>query len=172
MKFKFIISGLAAASLLAACVVASQPVYYAYKANTTNAKKSDDFLNCQVEAANKVPVNQRVGTTPVYTTPVYTTPMYTTCTGYSCVTTGGQVMGGDVYGGDVYSYDANEDLRIQVTLQCMQRKGYTMYDAKTCAPSQVPKGLTASGTDLVQKPSGSFCVARISDSVGIPVAVE
>lgn len=157
--------------LLLGCVPAEQ-VDYAYRPNTTNSQKSNDFLDCQVLAANEVPVSQQIGTTPVYSTPTYITPMSTSCYGYSCTTTGGQIMGGQVYGGDVYSYDANSSLRTEVQRQCMMRKGYDISVAPTCTPSQVPEGLNASMSDKVKAPQGEYCVAQISERVGVPVTIK
>lgn len=157
--------------LLMGCVSTEQ-VDYAYKANTTNSQKSSDFLDCQVFAAKEVPVSQQIGTTPVYRTPTYVTPMSTSCYGYSCTTTGGQIMGGQVYGGEVYSYDANASLRKDVQRQCMMRKGYNISVAQTCTASQVPKGLTAAMSDKIKAPEGTYCVAQISERVGVPVKIE
>lgn len=158
---------------LTACVVASETSFYTYRPNTTNAQKAQDSLDCEVESVNRVSANQQVATTPVYRTPTYVTPMTTTCYGYSCTTTGGQIQGGQVFGGQVYSYDANQQLRSEVQAQCLQRKGYTLVTAPVCAESQTPKGLSVSMSDKVQPPpQGKFCIALLTNRVGVPVAVK
>ena len=163
---------LSALLILSACVVSEQTGSYAYRANTTNAQKANDSLNCEVEAMQTVPANQQVATTPVYRTPVYVPPSTTTCSGYSCYTTGGQVTGGQTYGGQVYSYDANAELRKEVQGQCLQRKGYTLVPAKLCASNQIPENLTASMSDRLVKPEGNFCIALVAKRVGIPVRLD
>lgn len=74
----------------------------------------DDLTDCQVEALQKVPPNntdRRI--------PGLAPTTYTTCTGYSCTS--------QTYGsaGRTYSVDENASLRDRVTIQCMQKKGYT-----------------------------------------------
>lgn len=169
MRFALLISSLVL--LLSACETPQQ-IDFAYKPKTTNSQKSNDQVDCLVVAAKEVPANQQIATTPVYTTPTYITPITTSCYGYSCTTSGGQISGGNVYGGDVYSYDANASLRREVTRQCMARKGYQITVAPTCTSSQLPKTLNATMSDAIKAPKGNFCVASISDHVGVPVTVK
>jgi len=158
--------------ILSACVVTSQTGFYAYRANTTNAQKANDSLNCDVEALQKVPTNQQIATTPVYHAPIFVTPRTTTCSGYSCYTSGGQVTGGQTYGGNTFSYDSNTSLRQDVQAQCMTRKGYTLVQTKVCTSSQKPKNFSASMNDKVIKPEGDFCVAMVTDRLGVPVPLD
>lgn len=162
---------LAFSGILTACVVAQERGYFAYRANTTNATKANDALNCKVEATNKVPANLQLGQTPTYTTPTYITPMTTNCYGYSCSTSGGQVMGGQTYGGNVYSYDANQDLRAAVAQQCMTNKGYKLIETRLCAANEIPANLSASMSDKIIKPTGDFCLALLNDQLGVPIAL-
>ena len=160
---------------LTACAVSWQGEYL-YKPGATNAEKASDYVDCAVEAANQVPVNSQIGTTPVYHAPTQTSPMITSCSGFgygvNCMTTGGQTTGGQTYGGQVYSYDTNASLRVDVAKQCMMRKGYSFTPATICTASQTPKGMTASMSDLIIPASGKFCVVPISDHAGIPVQLQ
>lgn len=137
-----------------------QPATFAYKPATNSVKKADDWTSCEIEAAQRVPVNTQVGQTPTFVT-----PMYTTCGAYSCYTSGGQVMGGDVY-----SYDANAELRNRAQNQCMARKGYQLYEANLCKKSQIPEGLSGNPTAQIIHPEGNFCIADLG-GMSIPVAV-
>lgn len=172
MLHRYVLAGATVSLLLTGCVLETEQVSFFFRDNTTNAKKADDLLNCEVEATQRVPVNTQLGTTPVFTTPTYVTPMYTNCYGYSCTTTGGTITGGQTYGGDVYSYDSNARLRDEVGFQCMQRKGYQVYPARTCTASETPEGLSASMSDNIIKPNGSFCVVTVASRVGVPVSIE
>lgn len=171
MTIKTSVALLTGGLFLAGCVIASQPTYYAYRQDTTNAQKSSDVVDCKVEAANRVPVNRQIGSTPVFHTPVTVTPMTTMCSGYSCTTTGGQVIGGETYGGQVYSYDANNSLRQEVALQCLSRKGYSLIATTTCDQSQIPKGLSVSPNDRLLPPPSKFCLAPVTPEIGMPVAL-
>ena len=123
---------------------------YNYKLGkpVTLAKKQDDLLDCRVQAARAVPVNNKTMTTPRYTVPVYTSPVNCNTYGnvwggsYSGSTTcyGGQTTGGQTYGGDVYTVDANLQLRNQFQTRCMRQKRYlrTKFPIPECRPEQIP----------------------------------
>lgn len=117
---------LAVASILTGCMAALSPV--PYQEGKTAKQSNNDLLDCNVSATQKVPVN-----TGVYTTPRYTTPL-------NCNTSLGNTTctGGQTYGGNVGSYDSNARLRQQVTIQCLENKGYAMVNYKPC-PNDVKK---------------------------------
>lgn len=106
-----------------------------YREGVSPMKVNSDSTDCQVAAAQRVPVNSQLGQTPVYYTPVQTQ-----CYGYgssvSCTQTGGQS-----YGGNVYSYDANAGLRSRVTQQCMMNKGYQLINIRKCEDKDLKGGI-------------------------------
>jgi hypothetical protein len=93
---------------------ASQNPPHVYLSKSTPSKKviEKKLLNCAVDATQKVPANTVVASTPVTASPVRcnTVGNQTSCTGGSS-------------GGRVYSYDANDSLREQVRLQCLENVG-------------------------------------------------
>lgn len=121
--------------VLAGCAPSQFTGYW--RSGVTVAQQQNDLTNCQVRAANQVPVS-----TQVRTTPTYTTPENTSCynIGYSvnCTTTGGQV-----YGGDTYSYDVNADLRQRVVGQCMARRGYQAVTLPICGDEERALGIVS-----------------------------
>jgi hypothetical protein len=118
---------LSAPLLVASCV----PVEIYYREDVPYARLSRDLTACEVSAAQQVPVNTQVGSTPVYQTPVQTN-CYNVGTTVQCTTTGG-----DIYGGDVYSFDANADLRSRVTAQCMADRSYRRVSLPRCTAAQI-----------------------------------
>lgn len=109
---------------------------FLYKAGTNDAMRANDITTCQVDAAQRVPQNMVLRTTPAYTTPVQTTcnriGTQTFCNSY----------GGDTYGGQTYSEDANSGLRTRAYLQCLGNMGYSLPTIPAC-----PKGTTFSDLD-------------------------
>jgi hypothetical protein len=114
---------------------------FPYKTGANAASSNRAITDCEVTAAQRVP-QQLV----IQTTPTYVTPTQTQCNRYGtqtfCNTTGGQVMGGETY-----SRDANAGLRSRVYGQCMADKGYTFVDIPACPQ----------GTPLM----GSFAEAKL-----------
>lgn len=106
-----------------------------YQAGVSPGKVYNDSTDCQVAAAQRVPVNSQLRQTPVFTTPVQTS-----CFGYgysvSCTQTGGQT-----YGGDVYSVDANARLRSRVIGQCMMNRGYQLIKVRKCEDKDLRNGV-------------------------------
>lgn len=100
---------------------------YPAKSGVTVGRMQNDFLNCQIEAAQRVPQNMSVATTPSYTTPVQTQCYSTGYGGVNCRQTGGQT-----YGGQTYSYDANANLRSSAEAQCLVRSGYRLATIPPC----------------------------------------
>jgi hypothetical protein len=116
---------------------AGQPIQnFPYKAGTTPAETQRTLTDCQIEAAQRVPQQMVVRTTPSYTTPVQT----------QCNRIGTQTFcnstGGDTYGGQTYTSDANAGLRVQAFAQCMGDKGYRFVNVPAC-----PMGTTAANLD-------------------------
>lgn len=116
---------------------AGQPIQnFPYKAGTTPAETQRSVTDCQIEAAQRVPQQMVIQTTPSYTTPVQT----------QCNQIGTQTFcnstGGDAYGGQTYTSDANAGLRVQAFAQCMGDKGYRFMNVPAC-----PMGTTAADLD-------------------------
>ena len=116
---------------------AGQPVQnFPYRAGDNEAKRQRSITDCQIEAAQRVPQQMVVRTTPSYTTPVQT----------QCNRIGTQTFcnstGGDTYGGQTYTSDANAGLRVQAFAQCMGDKGYRFVNVPAC-----PMGTTVADLD-------------------------
>lgn len=125
--------------LLVGACVATGPVSVVYKPGSTGAQRSSALLECETQALAKVPRAMATGVTPSYTTPS-NVQCYGTGYSVSCYNYGGQT-----YGGDLYSYDANQDLRDRVTLQCLQQKGYQVISLPQCDAEQAKRAVSASG---------------------------
>lgn len=99
---------------------------YPYKAGESFASLANDKTNCEIEAAQRVPQNIVVQTSPSYTTDTQT---YCNQIGTQtlCNTTGGQT-----YGGQTTSTDTNAGLRLRAYGQCMSQKGYRFVDIPAC----------------------------------------
>ena len=133
MNYKSIFQVLIMTPMLLACV--PQSIYYKEGASYPDIDRAS--TDCQVKAAQSVPVNTQIGTTSTYTTPVQTS-CYAGYGGYvSCNSSGGQT-----YGGDVYSYDANSNLRNRVANQCMQQKGFRLIELPTCTAAKAQAGVS------------------------------
>lgn len=104
---------------------------FPYKTGATFQSLNRDMTNCQVEAAQRVPQQQVLHTTPSFTT---NTQTYCNRIGTQtfCNTTGGNTIGGQVY-----STDANAGLRGRVYHQCMANNGYRYVNLPPC-----PDGVT------------------------------
>ena len=157
---KFSLIGLVSVALLSGCGGQKYNDAYAYKIEpTTKGQKAKDLLDCSVQAAQAVPTNTKVETTPRYTTPV-------SCSSYTSY--GGYVdtdcTGGQTYGGQTYSYDANATLREKVRLQCMADRGYltTTNPIPYCEPEQVPAGYITAMT-IVHEPKAGACAINGTD---------
>lgn len=109
---------------------------FPYKSGITPAQTEKAVTDCQIEAAQRVPQQMVVQTTPTYTTPVQT----------QCNQIGTQTFcnstGGGTSGGQTYSTDANTGLRIRAYGQCMAGKGYQFVNIPPC-----PIGTTAADLD-------------------------
>lgn len=125
--------------LFVGACMATGPVSVVYKPGSTGPQRSNALLDCETQALARVPRAIATGVTPSYTT-----PSNVQCYGYgysvSCHDYGGQT-----YGGDVYSYDANQELRDRVTLQCLQQKGYQVVSLPQCDAEQSKRAISASG---------------------------
>ncbi len=108
---------------LAACA----PLGTYYKEGVTQSRLNKDLTNCEVSAAQQVPPNKQIRSTPIYVTPVTTT-----CEAGKCTSIGGYVRGGHVY-----SVDTNKALRGRVKAQCMSSKGYQYVDLPRCTSEQL-----------------------------------
>ena len=138
MKLSFRKKSAALISVLTVSACMSAPTFYdnykagqplrgfAYKAGVGWAEIDRDKINCEIEAAQRVPQNIVVQTSPSYTTPTQT---YCNQVGTQtiCNTTGGQT-----YGGQTTSTDANAGLRSRAYAQCMAQKNYRFVDIPAC----------------------------------------
>jgi len=138
MKFVFKRKTAALVSVLAVSACMSAPSFYdnykagnplrafPYKAGVGWAQIDRDKTDCEIEAAQRVPQN-----IVVQTSPTWSTPTQTSCnqigTQTFCNTTGGQT-----YGGQTTSSDANAGLRARAYAQCMGRKNYRFVDIPAC----------------------------------------
>ena len=169
--------------LLVGCVSSAMTPYQAYKAGKPFpmfykagvgfAQIKNDNTNCQIDAAQRVPVQTQISQTPTYTTPVQTT-----CNSYGTgfgvgygVSTSAQTFctqsGGQTYGGTIQSYDANAGLRSQATLQCMANKGYRYVNIAAC-----PSGVDLSGqaNERVVRPlTATTCYQMSAEGAGFSV---
>lgn len=114
-----------------------------YKAGVTEGQRQADITSCQVVAAQQVPQNMQLSTTPTFTTPAYTTCNQVGWT-MICNTTGGNTVGGQVS-----SYDANADLRNRVVSMCLSRRGYGSAQIAPCPAGKTPMDL---GTSILKLP--------------------
>lgn len=125
--------------LIASGCVMTGPVQVVYKPGSTGEERTSAFTDCEIQALGKVPRAIATGVTPAYTTPsnvqCYGSGAYISC----------QQYGGQTYGGDIYSYDANQELRDRVTLQCLQQKGYQVISLPTCDSEQSKRAVSAYG---------------------------
>jgi hypothetical protein len=134
---------------------------YPVKKGVTVDRYDNDWLNCKIEAAQRVPQNMSIGTTPIYRTPVQTQCYSNGYGGATCTQTGGQT-----YGGDTYSYDANTKLRVDAQKQCLSRMGYRSAMIPKCSPSanirQVSNTLPplSAGTCYVADEKGSYAITE------------
>lgn len=121
------ISGCASAPTFYDNYKAGKPIKsFPYKAGVGWAQIDLDKTNCEIEAAQRVPQNIVLQTTPIVTTP---TQVYCNQIGTQtfCNSTGGQT-----FGGQTTSSDANAGLRLRAYGQCMARNGYRFVDIPVC----------------------------------------
>lgn len=127
------------AFLVATACVATGPVNVVYKPGSTGEQRLSALTECETQALAKVPRAMATGMTPAYTTPsnvqCYGTGAYVSC----------QQYGGQTYGGDVYSYDANQDLRDRVTMQCLAQKGFQTISLPSCDAEQSKRAVSSMG---------------------------
>lgn len=140
--------------LLSGCAAPTVPLWF--QANKPHVSSLSHDLDCQVEAAQKVPVSNQT-----YSTPSLVTPTHLSCnpSTNSCVSYGGQHIGGQIN-----TVDVNADLRAKVIRQCMAKKGWQLvvlpncstanYSSYLAAPDQyrAPKSVT-SGSCAVLDPN-------------------
>ncbi len=138
------------AVLLAACLPA-EPYTSAWREGATAAQADSAQTDCLIEAANRVP--QSVQT---YSTPVYRTPSNVQCSSYgnyvNC-----QEYGGQVYGGDIQSYDANAELRLRATQQCLGKKGFGIATIPACTAEQAKQGVVSFRSGRLPAASNVLC---------------
>jgi hypothetical protein len=135
--------------------------FYPFKKGVTIESYDNDWLNCKIEAAQRVPQNTVIDTTPVYRAPVRTQCYSTGYGNVNCTQTGGQT-----YGGDTYSYDANTDLRIDAHKQCMIRSGYRSVNIPKCSSEAKIRPMSerlpplSAGTCYVADKEGNYSITE------------
>lgn len=141
------------------CSASGRLASYGYRANTTVAQLDKDNFDCRVAAANQVPANTQINSTPGYITPVQTQCRvrgYTTqCTSY----------GGERLGGETYSYDANRGLRAEYFQRCLASKGYQVFSLPTCPQGSVSPELRSALTGKLRTPSEGACLVQVTSNV-------
>ena len=155
---------LASFGFLAGCGAGKTALVF-YNENVTYDDGNKALLDCQVEAAQKVPVSNNIYTTPTWTTPV------------SCTVSSGRTScsGGITYGGNVVTQDLNGGLRYRVTKQCLRDKGYFVGEAPICNARnkrKLSKNLDVANVgpkNFMVKPEDVLCVFYDD---GLPVVVE
>jgi len=154
---RFVLAGLCLAAL-AACAPGARS--YLYKSGGTVAEADRDIFECRVEAAQQVPAQTRIGTTPIHTTPART---YCNPVGdrIRCYTTGGQT-----YGGETYSYDANAGLRADYEARCLAARGYTATQVPLCAEDALSEDVTQALSGRLQPPGARACYVPITGNAG------
>ncbi|WP_298835960.1 hypothetical protein [uncultured Roseobacter sp.] len=105
-------------------LVACAPVTMYYDAGAEVSRLETDLLNCQVSAAQNVPVSNQVRRDP----PQYYPARRVCRRDGSCYTTGGFFDPGNVY-----TVDVNAGLRARVTNQCMEERGYRQVSIPRCS---------------------------------------
>lgn len=120
---KLLVLGFVGVGLLAGCGVSEPDRAFFYKENTKYSEANKTLTDCQVEAAQKVPVSNNSYTTPTWTTPVSCSTSY----GYT------NCYGGNTYGGNLVTQDTNLPLRDRVTEQCLVDKGYYVGRVPVCS---------------------------------------
>lgn len=128
---------------------ACTPLGIYYKPNIAVATVERDKLNCKVEAANKVPVDNEIEIIPGAISPPREV----------CNSTGQcHVIPGRRAPNRVIVIDANEGLRRQVVGQCMRDLGYEYVKVPHCDAKvkiAVPRQ-----TSVLPRLSGTSCVVR------------
>jgi hypothetical protein len=123
---------------MSACVPTG-PVEVVYKPGSTREQRMDVTTNCATLALARVPRAMASSVTPSYSTPsnvqCYSTGNYTNC----------QETGGQTFGGNAYTFDANQELRDRVVMQCMRENGYTLISRPTCDAEQSKRAISSSG---------------------------
>lgn len=142
--------GLLAATFLVGCV-ASQPINTAWREGATGPQASSAQTDCMIEAANRVPEAARTYSTPVYRAP----------SNVQCSTIGNYVncqeYGGQVYGGQIQTYDANADLRMRATEQCLAKRGFSVVQFPACTAEQAKQGVVRFGNEKLPAASSILC---------------
>ena len=111
-----------------------------------------------------MPVDTRIGQTPVIQTPIQTICQPATQPGAPprCTTTGGEV-----YGGDVYSYDANAGLRNSYVARCMADKGYQVAEIARCSANVVPADIGAISAKGARPPVEGACAVSLKGGTSL-----
>jgi hypothetical protein len=129
------------------------PITTSWRDGAAFSQVNEAQTNCQVQALNQVP--RALSTT---TTPIYRTPSNIQCTTYGN-NTSCRDYGGQVYGGDQVTQDVNASLRVQVTQQCLAKKGISVLSFPTCTTEQKKGGIISSRTGRFPPAANVLCLA-------------
>ena len=149
---------LAIAFLFAGCATTTD--VYLYREGGKVARADSDIFDCRLTAAQAVPQDTRIATTPIYMTPVQTS-CYNVGNSVQCTSTGGQV-----HGGQTYTYDANADLRSSYLSRCVASKGYSSSQLPRCDPEKVPQNVVAELSGSQRVPQADSCYYPITENAG------
>ena len=161
---KLMIAGLMGIGFLSGCG-AKTTALVIYKEKVSYLDGNQALLECQIKAAQTVPVSNNIYTRPTWTTPI-------SCSVYSGRTS---CSGGVTYGGNVVTQDLNVGLRYRVTKQCLRDKGYFVGEAPICNARnkrKLSKNLYVANVGpkkFMVKPEDVLCVFYDD---GLPVVVE
>ncbi len=158
MRTIFLTFAIATGTLLTGCEEPEQ--FYIYREGASVSRADRDFYECRLEAAQAVPQNTQVATTPRYTTPV-NTQCYNTGYSVQCNTTGGQV-----YGGQTYSYDANSEIRGSYRARCLIERGYSGVSLPACDSSQISTDMMQQLSRTQRAPQPGACYVPLTNDVG------
>ena len=134
--------------LLGACA----PLGVYYKAGAPVAKADRALLDCRVTAANKVPVRQVTRVIPGPRIP----PRKVCDAKGNCT-----LIPGHYLPPDFVIEDANEGLRNQVVMQCMNDAGYQFLRIPNC-PAAISQAVTPQQTKVFPRLTENSCVVRKS----------
>jgi len=122
-----------------------------YRSNTSLKSVDQAFFQCRVAAAQNVPPN-----TVIRSTPGFAGPIYGGCAGGYCGTFG------PYYGTEITSYDANRPLRREYFRRCVASKGYTTFELPRCTAAQLPPDFKPSLRDRVTRPGKNACYVPVT----------
>lgn len=146
MRYPFKITLSLAAALVAACT----PLKVYYKEGAQVSRMDSDLTNCNVSALAEVPKDIRTRYIPPSYTPLPFCYGQGGCFWQDQITSPGRYV----------EYDANEDLRTQVSGQCMAQHGYTLVELPAC-DSAITHSVPLRATQIMPPLGPKSCAIRL-----------